>query len=123
MADSTEFQPGVSPQAGTEIPDKDTTARFAQFDHLRAEATLKYTMKDYDAAAEFYSQATELQAELNGELASQNADLLYQYGRCLYHVAVAHSDVLGSKVAGEKRQDRPSRSKPKTVTKDGATVN
>ncbi|MCJ1439097.1 hypothetical protein MMC27_008488 [Xylographa pallens] len=80
---------------------------------LIAQATAKYAVKDYNAAAELYSQATELQAEINGEMSSQNADLLYSYGRCLYHVAVSNSDVLGSKVAGEKREEskRPGKSK------------
>ena len=76
--------------------------------HLRdlmAQATLKYSVKDYNAAADLYSQATELQAGINGELSSENADLLYAYGRCLYHVAVSNSDVLGSKVTGEKRDE------------------
>lgn len=72
------------------------------FEELTAQATLKYSVKDYNAAAELYSQATELQAQINGEMSSRNADLLYAYGRCLYHVAVKNSDVLGSKVAGEK---------------------
>lgn len=72
---------------------------------LTAKATSKYSVKDYDSAAEFYSQATELQAEINGEMSSQNADLLYAYGRCLYHLAVKNSDVLGSKVAGEKHDE------------------
>ena len=72
---------------------------------LRAEATLKYSIHDYDEAAELYSQATELQAELNGEMSSLNADLLYQYGRCLYHVAVRKSDVLGPKVAEDKPEE------------------
>ena len=77
---------------------------------LIAQATLKYSVKDYNAAAEFYSQATEIQAELNGEMSSQNADLLYAYGRCLYHVAVRNSDVLGSKVAGEKHEEGTKKS-------------
>lgn len=73
--------------------------------NLTALATFKYSIKGYNAAAELYSQATELQAEINGELSSENADLLYAYGRCLYHVAVKNSDVLGSKVTGEKREE------------------
>ena len=74
----------------------------AKFQELTAQATAKYAMKDYSAAAELYAYATELQAEINGEMSSANADLLYAYGRCLYHVAVKKSDVLGlSKVAGE----------------------
>lgn len=87
-----------------------------QLQNLTALATLKYSIKDYNAAAELYSQASELQAEINGELSSENADLLYAYGRCLYHVAVKKSDVLGSKVAGEKREEghkNPGNKKPK----------
>ncbi|KAL8772187.1 MAG: hypothetical protein Q9209_002622 [Squamulea sp. 1 TL-2023] len=76
----------------------------SELEELIAQATLKYSVKDYDAAAELYSQATELQAELYGEMAAGNAELLYAYGRCLFHAAVRSSDVLGSKVAGEKRQ-------------------
>ncbi|MCJ1477852.1 hypothetical protein MMC13_006525 [Lambiella insularis] len=82
-----------------------------QLQELIAQATANYAVKDYDAAAELYSRATELQAELNGEMSPQNANLLYSYGRCLYHVAVSNSDVLGSKVAGEKREDSKKSSK------------
>ncbi|KAK2740265.1 hypothetical protein FQN55_008991 [Onygenales sp. PD_40] len=64
-------------------------------------ASAKDAIKDYNAAAELYSQATELQAELNGEMSVENADLLYAYGKSLYNVAVRKSDVLGSKVAGQ----------------------
>lgn len=77
----------------------------AQLEAFTAEATLKYSIKDYDAAAELYSQATELQAQINGEMSPLNADLLYAYGRCLYHVGLRNSDVLGSKVAGEAREE------------------
>ncbi|KAF7510940.1 hypothetical protein GJ744_005770 [Endocarpon pusillum] len=69
---------------------------------LIAQATAKYAIKDYLPAAEYYSQATELQAELNGEMAVENADLLYSYGKCLYFVAVKNSDVLGGEAAGAK---------------------
>ena len=68
---------------------------------LTAQATSKYSVKDYNAAAELYAYATELQAEINGEMSSQNADLLYSYGRCLYHVAIKKSDVLGQNLPGE----------------------
>ena len=95
-----------------------------QLRNLTAQATLKYSVKDYNAAADLYSEATELQAEINGELSPQNADLLYAYGRCLYHVAVKNSDVLGSKVAGEKRDEGPkkvgSKKQKKQETNDEA---
>lgn len=73
----------------------------AELENFTAEATAKYAIKDYDAAAELYSQATELQARINGEMSPRNADLLYAYGRCLYHLALRNSDVLGPKVAGD----------------------
>lgn len=95
---------------------QDGSDRHAELVNLIAQATSIYSVKDYDAAAELYSQATELQAELNGEMAPENADLLYAYGRCLYHVAVRSSDVLGSKVAGEEQRavsDPPRKSKGK----------
>ncbi|KAJ5491790.1 hypothetical protein LT330_009060 [Penicillium expansum] len=74
-----------------------------QLEDLIARAAAKDATKDHDSASELYSQATELQAELNGELSPENADLLYAYGKSLYNVAVSKSDVLGSKVAGEQQ--------------------
>ena len=85
-------------------------------DSLLAQATAHYAQKNYKTAAELYSRATELQAQANGEMSTENADLLYLYGRCLYHVAVEKSDVLGSKVAGEKRD--PSSSGPDAGSSD-----
>jgi HAT1-interacting factor 1 len=76
-------------------------AKRVQLEDLIARAAAKDAIKDFNAAAELYSQATELQAELNGELSLDNADLLFAYGKALYNVAVSKSDVLGSKVAGE----------------------
>ena len=93
---------------------------------LIAQATAKYAIKDYLPAAEFYSQATELQAELNGEMALENAELLYSYGKCLYFVAVKNSDVLGGEAAGAKLAP-PKEAKAKktkklaTVSEDAAT--
>ncbi|KAK5114495.1 hypothetical protein LTR62_002430 [Meristemomyces frigidus] len=88
-----------------------------KLDRLKASATQQYSLKNYDAAAEFYSEAAELQDEVNGEMSLDNADLLYQYGRCLYHVAVGKSDVLGGKVAST---DEPKRKKRK-VAESGAS--
>ena len=72
----------------------------AQLEQLKASATQQYSLKNYGAAAEFYSEAAEVQDQVNGEMSPDNSDLLYQYGRCLYHLGVSKSDVLGGKVAG-----------------------
>ena len=87
---------------------------------LIAQATAKYAIKDYNSAAELYSRATELQAELNGEMSSENAELLYSYGRCLYHVAVNNSDVLGSKIAGDKEDTKSAAIGSRTADPNGA---
>ncbi|KAL8664733.1 MAG: hypothetical protein Q9202_002868 [Teloschistes flavicans] len=97
--------------------------RYVELENLLALATARYSVKDYSTAADFYSKATELQAEINGEMEAKNADLLYQYGRCLYHLAVRSSDVLGSKVAGEKQQMESSKSSiPAKSAKSKASV-
>ena len=72
-----------------------------RLDELTAAAKLQYSLKNYTAAADLFSSATELQAALRGEMAVENAELLYAYGRCLYQVAVSRSDVLGGKVGEE----------------------
>ncbi len=112
MVEAPEVLPGPS---NTDAEVKTNGDSQSPLTDLTAQATLKYSVKDYDAAAELYSQATELQAEINGEMSPQNADLLYAYGRCLYHVAVKNSDVLGSKIAGEKQEGskKPRNKKPK----------
>jgi len=85
-----------------------------KLEHLKASATQQYSLKNYSAAAEFYSEAAEVQDAINGEMSPENADLLYLYGRCLYHVGVSKSDVLGGKVAGNSNEE-PKRKKRKTA--------
>ncbi|KAL2787259.1 hypothetical protein BJX66DRAFT_16187 [Aspergillus keveii] len=76
-----------------------------QLNALIKRAAAKDLIKDYNAAVELYSEATELQAKLNGEMSLDNADLLFAYGKALYNVAISKSDVLGSKVAGKAQPD------------------
>ncbi|KAJ5101477.1 hypothetical protein NUU61_003699 [Penicillium alfredii] len=97
-----------------------TTSKRDQLDDLITRAAAKDATKDHNSASELYSQATELQAELNGELSSDNADLLYAYGKSLYNVAVSKSDVLGSKVAGEP-QVQPSSAPSANAKSAGST--
>ncbi len=98
----------------------DADAQNAKLTELTTAAHLQYSLKNYAAAADLYSEATELQATISGEMAPANADLLYAYGRCLYHVAVANSDVLGGKVAGEAGAAERSSSNAVTTAKSKA---
>jgi HAT1-interacting factor 1 len=64
---------------------------------LCARAAAQYTLRDYETAAELYSRATEMQAEINGEMSPENAEILFLYGRTLFKVGQSKSDVLGGK--------------------------
>ncbi|KAK5678855.1 hypothetical protein LTS10_008510 [Elasticomyces elasticus] len=77
---------------------------------LRAAATQAYALKQYSAAAESFSEAAELQDQINGEMALENADILYQYG--------SNSDVLGGKVAGASTEEGGPRRKKRKVVKE-----
>lgn len=100
----TDPEQSISTEQAHEAPQD----KRAQLNDLITRAAAKDATKDHNLASELYSQATEIQAELNGELSPENADLLYSYGKSLYNVAVSRSDVLGSKVAGEP-QGEPSK--------------
>ncbi|KAF2257691.1 hypothetical protein CC78DRAFT_538339 [Lojkania enalia] len=88
-------------------------------DELAKAAALQYSLKNFADAAELYSKASEIQGELNGEMAPENADLLYYYGRALFKVAIATSDVLGGKVAQEEKKkpkvEREGKKEPAAV--------
>ena len=64
---------------------------------LCAKAQARYAHRQYEDAAEIFSQAAEMQAELNGEMAPENAEILFFYGRALFKVGQGKSDVLGGK--------------------------
>jgi len=69
-----------------------------------AKATTQYAHKNYDEAADLFARASELQAELNGEMDPENAEILFLYGRSLFKVGQGKSDVLGGRAGGEKKK-------------------
>lgn len=81
---------------------------------LCAQGTAKYARKQYEEAADLYARASELQAELNGEMSPENAEILFLYGRSLFRVGQSKSDVLGGRASGEKKKANGS-SKPKAA--------
>ena len=83
-------------------------------------ASTQYALRNYSEAADLYSEACQLQDEINGEMSPENAELLFLYGRALYKVAIAKSDVLGGKVAAEKKKEAP-KSKAATSAGTGAS--
>ncbi|EWC46530.1 hypothetical protein DRE_04253 [Drechslerella stenobrocha 248] len=83
---------------------------------LSADAAAEYAHKHYSKAAELYADAAELQASVNGEESLLNADLLYLYGRALYHCGLEKSDVLGAGVSSNEAAREQQRED--TITKD-----
>ncbi|RYP64963.1 hypothetical protein DL771_008532 [Monosporascus sp. 5C6A] len=86
---------------------------------LTAKASALYLQKNYEEAAEVYAQASEMQAELNGEMNPDNADILFLYGRSLFRVGQAKSDVLGT--AGGEKKKPSSVARPKSKPKKSET--
>ncbi|KAF2000588.1 hypothetical protein P154DRAFT_522481 [Amniculicola lignicola CBS 123094] len=87
---------------------------------LATAAALQYSLKHYSEAATIYSQACEIQGELNGEMAPENAEIIYQYGRALYEVAIAQNDVLGKKVVEEEKKKKDAKLEPVTESSESA---
>jgi len=71
---------------------------------LCAKGTAQYARKNYEEASDLYARASELQAELNGEMSPDNAEILFLYGRSLFKVGQSKSDVLGGKAGTEKKK-------------------
>ncbi|RMZ81667.1 hypothetical protein DV737_g2378, partial [Chaetothyriales sp. CBS 132003] len=114
-------EPSTAQSAAPTAADEQTPAE--RLTALRAKATAEYAIKHYRDAAELYSQATELQAEINGEMAVENADLLYAYGKCLYYLAQQTSSVLGGDAAAAqlKASKEPKAAKKRKL--NGAQTN
>lgn len=93
-----------------------------KLEELEKAAALQYSLKNFVAASDLYADAVELQAELNGEMAPENAELLFYYGRALYKVAIAKSDVLGNKVASEEKSKKTEKKAKKEVSGESSAA-
>jgi HAT1-interacting factor 1 len=78
---------------------------------LCAKGTAQYAHKNYEEASDLYARASELQAELNGEMSPDNAEILFLYGRSLFKVGQSKSDVLGGKAGAEKKPNGAAKAK------------
>lgn len=93
-----------SPQNGRDVSNEqplknDPLDDKHRLSELIKRALAKEAVKEFSSAVELYSLAAELQAKLNGEMAVENADLLFLYGKSLYNLAISNSDVFGSKMS------------------------
>jgi hypothetical protein len=136
MADTTEQpteQPVVANDAPVEQPakvddaqptdaaqptDDDINSKKVTLADLSAKGTALYAKKSYEEAVDIFSEASVLQAEINGEMAPQNAEILFHYGRSLFKVGQSKSDVLGATAGADKAGNAaPKKSKPAPAPK------
>ncbi|KHJ35238.1 putative histone h1-binding protein [Erysiphe necator] len=82
---------------------------------LCAKGGKQYAEKNYELAADFYSRASELQVELNGEMNPENAEILFRYGRSLFKLGQSKSDVLGEVPGNQRKKPKPE-TDPETST-------
>ncbi|POR38107.1 NASP-like protein sim3 [Tolypocladium paradoxum] len=83
--------------------DEDPNSKKVTLADLSAKGTALYAHRYYEEATEVFSKASVLQAEINGETAPENAEILFHYGRSLFKVGQSKSDVLGGPAAADKK--------------------
>ncbi|KAJ6782672.1 hypothetical protein PWT90_00225 [Aphanocladium album] len=119
-------EPADAPTTEQEAGEEDEKSKKVTLADLSAKGSALYAHKNYDEAAEIFSRASNLQASLNGELAPENAEILFHYGRSLFRVGQSKSDVLGGQAAGESKKTKsngnaaPKASSSKLATLDEA---
>lgn len=109
--------PEVAPLAA----DEDVLSKKVTLADLSAKGAALYAHKQYEEATEIFSRASILQAEINGETAPENAEILFHYGRSLFKVGQSKSDVLGGPAAADKKKKTANgNAKPKKSAAAGA---
>ncbi|TWU71699.1 hypothetical protein ED733_002856 [Metarhizium rileyi] len=114
--------------------DEDPKSRRVSLADLSAKGTALYAHKQYEDATEIFSRASVLQAELNGETAPENAEILFHYGRSLFKVGQSKSDVLGGPAAAADKKKpaaaavdsskpaAPTKTEAQKVTQEGIAI-
>ncbi|PNP77235.1 hypothetical protein FNYG_09535 [Fusarium nygamai] len=123
QAESTTITPLIgTPSVGTPntdyliANDQDPNSKKVTIADLSAKGSALYAHKNYEEAAEVFSRASVLQAEVNGETSPDNAEILFHYGRSLFRVGQSKSDVLGGPAASEKKKSAEAKSKKPAQT-------
>ena len=129
MSEAIEQPPTADAEASTIASELFNSVKVSLAD-LCAKGTAQYAHKNYDEAADLYARASELQAELNGEMSPDNAEILFLYGRSLFKVGQSKSDVLGGRAGSEKKkptgvvksQKSETKTEDKEITEEGIAI-
>lgn len=121
QTENSELSPKVQDVAPDFNDDEDIKSKKVTLADLSAKGTALYAHKKYEDAADVFSTASVLQADINGETAPENAEILFHYGRSLFKVGQSKSDVLGGPAAADKKSKASGKSKAKpSASKDAA---
>ncbi|KFA73267.1 hypothetical protein S40288_08620 [Stachybotrys chartarum IBT 40288] len=121
QTENSELSPKVQDVAPDFNDDEDIKSKKVTLADLSAKGTALYAHKKYEDAADVFSTASVLQADINGETAPENAEILFHYGRSLFKVGQSKSDVLGGPAAADKKSKANGKSKAKpSASKDAA---
>ncbi|KAJ2898542.1 hypothetical protein MKZ38_003833 [Zalerion maritima] len=112
-ADASGGDVTMSSGASTPVPTMEQQALSLKVSlaDICAKGTAAYSHKEYEKAADLYAQAAEMQAEMNGEMSPDNAEILFLYGRSLFKVGQGKSDVLGGMAATTEGGAKPKTKK------------
>lgn len=117
----------IDSNASTPLPSKEeqTLSLKVSLADLCAKGTAAYSHKEYEKAADLFAQAAEMQAEINGEMSPENAEILFLYGRSLFKVGQAKSDVLGTKAPAptEEKNLKKERDAKTSSKNEGVAIN
>lgn len=114
--------------------DEDIKSRKVTLADLTAKASALYVKKEYNQAADLYSAAAAMAVEFTDglDIHPDNGEIFFLYGRSMFKIGQAKSDVLGAKAAGERKTDaaqpEAAKSEKKTekvtekVTKEAAAT-
>ncbi|KAL7919822.1 hypothetical protein ACQKWADRAFT_300161 [Trichoderma austrokoningii] len=118
----TEANEDAAPPAEAELEsevDDDIKSKKVTLADLSAKGTALYAHKKYEGAADIFSRASILQAEINGETAPENAEILFHYGRSLFKVGQSKSDVLGGSAPAVEKKKASGGASSKKAAKSG----
>ncbi|ROT41395.1 hypothetical protein SODALDRAFT_331115 [Sodiomyces alkalinus F11] len=96
------------------LVDNDIKSRKVTLADLTAKASALYVRKEYNQAADLYSAAVAMAVDMTDglDIHPDNGEIFFLYGRSMFKIGQAKSDVLGAKAAGEKKTDK---AQPKAV--------
>ncbi|KAL2758097.1 hypothetical protein ACRALDRAFT_1080073 [Sodiomyces alcalophilus JCM 7366] len=100
------------------LVDDDPKSRKVTLADMTAKASALYVKKEYNQAADLYSAAAAMAVEMTDglDIHPDNGEIFFLYGRSMFKIGQAKSDVLGAKAAGEKKTDVAQPEAAKKVT-------